>query len=109
MGTRKILVVPSTGRPRRPLTLDLCDFKDIYFTDTESVGPLLIQVAVVDVNRNIVFADYINHGRKTVEEVWELAADACGGKLNYRQAKALRRAFGSPSLETPVGLDSIAA
>ncbi|KID75025.1 uncharacterized protein G6M90_00g056170 [Metarhizium brunneum] len=86
----------------------LADFrglKDIYFTDTESVGPLLIQAAVVDAHRNVVFASHINHGCNTVEEIWSLAADLCGGKLSKHQAKGLRRAFGSPSLKTPIGCD----
>ena len=86
----------------------LADFrglKDIYFTDTESVGPLLIQAAVVDAHRNVVFASHINHGCNTVEQIWSLAADLCGGKLSKHQAKGLRRAFGSPSLETPIGCD----
>ncbi|CAG9979541.1 unnamed protein product [Clonostachys byssicola] len=84
---------------------DFRDSNDVYLTDTENVGPLLIQAAVIDANRNVVFSGYINHGCNTVEEIWTLAAELCGGKLSQRQALGLRKAFGSPSLKRPVGHD----
>lgn len=84
---------------------DFRDLKDVYFTDTETVGPVLIQVAIVNARREVVFASHINHGCKTVEEFWRLVARRCGGKLTARQAGALRKAFGSPSLKRPVGCD----
>ncbi|KAL7928068.1 hypothetical protein V8C35DRAFT_319019 [Trichoderma chlorosporum] len=72
-------------------------------TDTESVGPLIIQAAVVDSRRNVVFSGYINHGCSTVADLWDLATKRCGGKLNSFQAGSLRKAFNSPSSQKPKG------
>lgn len=79
------------------------DANNFYVTDTESVGKLLVQVAVVDSKRCVVFSDYIHHDCETVEEIWQLAADLNGGKLTNYETRALRRSFGSPSTRAPRG------
>ncbi|QPC78970.1 hypothetical protein HYE68_009722 [Fusarium pseudograminearum] len=60
---------------------DLNDQKDIYFTDSESVGNLLVQVSVVDSKGGVVFEGHINHGCSTVQEIWDLAVRCNHGKL----------------------------
>jgi len=76
-----------------------------FFTDTEFVThiSLLVQVAVVNSKREIVFSSYIHHGCATVEDIWRLALEKNGKPLVERQAKALRRAFGPPSQQKPRG------
>ncbi|RFN52767.1 hypothetical protein FIE12Z_2926 [Fusarium flagelliforme] len=84
---------------------DLRDQRNVFFTDTETVGTLLVQVSVVDAKRNTVFSSYIHHGCKTVRDIWALASERVGRKLHAREAKGLRRAFGSPSENPPEGHD----
>ncbi|KAJ3525658.1 hypothetical protein NM208_g11540 [Fusarium decemcellulare] len=67
-------LVETSGEPPR----DFRDLKDVYLTDTETVGPLLIQAAVIDASRNFVFASYIHHGCTTVEEIWTSALAVSG-------------------------------
>lgn len=80
-----------------------CDGQDVFATDTESVGPLLIQVAFIDTSREVVFSGFIYHGCATVEDLWQLATRLCGGMLMKFQSCALRKAFGSPSSNAPRG------
>ena len=76
-----------------------------FFTDTEFVThiSLLVQIAVVNSKREIVFSSYIHHGYATVEDIWRLALEMNGKPLVERQAKALWRAFGPPSQQKPRG------
>ncbi|CAM1504609.1 Fc.00g022000.m01.CDS01 [Cosmosporella sp. VM-42] len=82
----------------------LTRFRDghgVFAADTESVGPLLIQTAVIDASRNALFSGFINNGCATVEDLWQLATRFCGGRLTKSQSCALRKAFESPSSNAP--------
>ena len=81
----------------------LRDRRGAFATDVETVGPLLIQAAVIDADRNVVIGGYIHHDCATVKEVWDLATKVCGGTLNSLQSYALRKALGSPSMNKPRG------
>ncbi|KAH7234066.1 hypothetical protein B0J15DRAFT_539033 [Fusarium solani] len=81
----------------------LRDRRGVFATDVETVGPLLIQAAMVDADRNVVFGGYIHHSCATVKEVWDLAIKTCGRPLVARESSALRKAFGSPSMHKPRG------
>ncbi|KAL7951081.1 hypothetical protein V8C42DRAFT_359764 [Trichoderma barbatum] len=60
-------------------------------------------MAIIDADRNVVVGGYIYHSCATVKEVWDLATKACGGTLTNRERSALRKAFGSPSMNKPRG------
>ncbi|KAM0559298.1 hypothetical protein ACHAPJ_004316 [Fusarium lateritium] len=77
--------------------------RGVFSTDVETVGPLLIQAAIIDADRNVVVGGYIHHDCETVKEVWDLAVKVCGGPLTTVQSAALRKAFGSPSMKKPRG------
>lgn len=79
------------------------DQGDVYFTDTESAGESLLQVAVVDSKGVLAFGGHINHGCKTVQAIWDLALERNNGKLNRIEECCLRRAFGPPSSKEPPG------
>ncbi|KAK4064929.1 uncharacterized protein Triagg1_8745 [Trichoderma aggressivum f. europaeum] len=81
----------------------LRDRRDAFATDVETVGPLLIQMAIIDADRNVVIGGYIHHSCATVKELWDLATKTCGGTLTSREMAALRKAFGSPSMKKPRG------
>ncbi|UKZ53506.1 hypothetical protein TrVGV298_007298 [Trichoderma virens] len=81
----------------------LRDRRDAFATDVETVGPLLIQMAIIDADRNLVIGGYIHHSCATVKELWDFATKACGGTLTKRETAALRKAFGSPSMNKPRG------
>jgi hypothetical protein len=57
------------------------DSNNFYATDTEAVGQLLVQAAVVDSNQRVVSSGHIHHDCATVEELWQLATDVNRGRL----------------------------
>ncbi|KFA49210.1 hypothetical protein S40293_11156 [Stachybotrys chartarum IBT 40293] len=75
--------------------------QSVFATDTETVGPLLVQVAVINTNRDIVFQVHIHHDCATVDELWRPATKACAGKLTNRQRAARCEAFGLQSAKVP--------
>ncbi|SCO12527.1 uncharacterized protein FFM5_10322 [Fusarium fujikuroi] len=77
--------------------------RGVFSTDVEAVGPLLVQAAIIDADRNVVVGGYIHRDCETVKEVWDLAVNVCGGPLTKIQSDALRKAFGSPSMKRPRG------
>lgn len=79
------------------------DSNNFYATDTEAVGQLLVQAAVVDSNQRVVFSGHIHHDCATVQELWQLVIDVNGGRLTSVESIGLRRAFGSPSTQPPQG------
>ncbi|KAL6879327.1 hypothetical protein J3F83DRAFT_758976 [Trichoderma novae-zelandiae] len=79
------------------------DSNNFYATDTEAVGQLLVQAAVVDSYQRAVFSGHIHHDCATVEEPWQLATEVNGGRLTIVESIGLRRAFGSPSTQPPQG------
>lgn len=82
----------------------LRDRRGAFSTDVETVGPLLVQAAIIDADRNVVVGGYIHHSCATVKEVWDLAIKVCGRTLTTMQSSALRKAFGSPSRHKPVAI-----
>ncbi|EFY87765.1 hypothetical protein MAC_06132 [Metarhizium acridum CQMa 102] len=79
------------------------DSNNFYATDTEAVGQLLVQAAVVDSNQRVVFSGHIHHDCATAEELWQLATDVNGGRLTSVESIGLPRASGSPSTQPPQG------
>ncbi|QGI88953.1 hypothetical protein CEK26_000168 [Fusarium fujikuroi] len=77
--------------------------RGVFSTDVEAVGPLLVQAAIIDADRNVVVGGYIHRDCETVKEVWDLAVNVCGGPLTKIESDALRKAFGSPSMKRPRG------
>ncbi|RGP67496.1 hypothetical protein FLONG3_8487 [Fusarium longipes] len=87
----------------REFLRDLIEEKEVYFTDTESIGNLLLQVSVIDSGGRHVFGGYINNDCATVQEIWDLAMKRNDGKLTFWQELMLRKAFGPPSSKKATG------